>query len=276
MVGVSVLAGLVGAAVFASALQDDMLVVKPWRRHWKRWHDVADGFGWLAVFSPRFLVHAGIVAALLAIWMFGVLGFLLVVAVFVFGPRLLDRWVIMRRIRRFEQQLPAALDAIAAGLQAGRGLAQTVANLAGRFPNPVGAVLRDAEQQIRAGSDPGAALRRAGAAYPTREWHMFVDAVATLLRLGGNLAEITARAAETIRRRQRIQERLQTLTAQGRAQAWLMGALPLVMLLVLRAADPALFRLLIGTVAGWLVLMVAVVLEFVAVILMRRILAIEV
>ena len=66
------------------------------------------------------------------------------------------------------------------------------------------------------------------------------------------------------------------MTAQGKMQAWVMGALPLVLLLVLSQIDPVSIHLLFTTPQGQGVLLTVCVLETLGVLCLRRILAIHV
>ena len=51
--------------------------------------------------------------------------------------------------------------------------------------------------------------------------------------MGGNLAEILDVISYTIRERVRIQGEIAALTAQGRATAWVISALPIILMLLL-------------------------------------------
>jgi tight adherence protein B len=121
----------------------------------------------------------------------------------------------------------------------------------------------------------GDALRQSGERHPCREWEMFVDSTETLLKMGGQLAPMIDSVADTLRRRARVRERLMTLTAQGRAQGWVLGALPPFVLLALAAVDPHVFDWLTGTIGGWLTLGVAGGLELMALMWIRRLLRVD-
>jgi tight adherence protein B len=66
------------------------------------------------------------------------------------------------------------------------------------------------------------------------------------------------------------------LTAQGKMQAWIMGALPLVLLAALSQIDPSSVELMFFSQTGQLLLAVVLVLECVGIFWLRRILTIEV
>ena len=74
----------------------------------------------------------------------------------------------------------------------------------------------------------------------------------------------------------RASEPATTRTAEGRAQATLVGALPVPLLLVLDRLDPTFLKPLFDTLRGHLVLGAATLLWLVAVVWARRIVAVDV
>jgi tight adherence protein B len=104
--------------------------------------------------------------------------------------------------------------------------------------------------------------------------------LATLLQanreLGGNLAESLQRLAELLRGRLLMESRIRSLTAQGRMQGVVVGALPLVLLVVLYAMEGDTMRVLHTTAQGWAALALIAVLELSGFLLIRRIVKIDV
>lgn len=241
-----------------------------------QWREVLHDLGILPRIGVRLTVLLAAILFFLLLSLFGSLGIAAFILGFFLGPKRLEHWAQRRRLARFEQYLPEALESIASALRVGLSFPQAIQPLALDFPEPIRSVFAEALRAIQVGTPVGVALKEAGRNYPTREWWLFVEAVATLLRMGGNLAEITAKAADTLRRRQKIEERLRTLTAQGRMQAWIMGLLPVGMIFILKGIDPHIYELLVGSILGWGLLLLAGCLEFVALFLIRRILALEV
>jgi tight adherence protein B len=94
--------------------------------------------------------------------------------------------------------------------------------------------------------------------------------------LGGNLAESLHRLAELLRGRLLMEARIDSLTAQGRLQGVVVGALPLLLLAVLYAMESDTMQVLHTTVQGWATLMVMVALELTGFLLIRRIVRIDV
>jgi tight adherence protein B len=90
------------------------------------------------------------------------------------------------------------------------------------------------------------------------------------------MADLLERLSSNLRARQHVTGKINMLTAQGKMQAWIMGALPLVLLVALSQIDPSSVELMFFSQTGQLLLAVVLVLECVGIFWLRRILAIEV
>jgi hypothetical protein len=109
---------------------------------------------------------------------------------------------------------------------------------------------------------------------------IFAGIVTTMLivatRSGASLADLLERLCTNLRARQHLERKVEVMTTQGKMQAWVMGALPVVLLLVLSQVDPLSVQLLHSTSVGQAVLATIFTLECLGVYVLRRILAIDV
>ena len=110
---------------------------------------------------------------------------------------------------------------------------------------------------------------------PSEACSLIVAALRVASHTGGNIAETLEGIARTLRERFQLQGKLQALTAQGRLQAWIVGALPLLLLAALSYLDPEMMVTLWHTPIGWGVLSVVGVLEISGTLLIRRIVNID-
>jgi tight adherence protein B len=192
------------------------------------------------------------------------------------APRLLVLWLRQRRKRKLAQQLPDALALWSGLLRAGQGATQSLSHVAVRQTAPLGDELRMVLAQLRLGTGMDVAF------HGLRERAGLADLrlLATLLQanreLGGNLAESLHRLAELLRGRLLMEARIQSLTAQGRMQGVVVGALPVLLLMVLYAMEADTMRVLHTTPQGWAALALICVLELVGFLLIRRIVKIDV
>lgn len=111
---------------------------------------------------------------------------------------------------------------------------------------------------------------------PLQSMTLAVSAMRIAAETGGGLAEALERAAHTLRSKLAMEGKIRALTSQGKLQAIVVGLLPLGMLLALMKLEPADMGLLFTTHMGWGTLAVIVVLEFLGVLLIRKIVAIDV
>jgi tight adherence protein B len=93
---------------------------------------------------------------------------------------------------------------------------------------------------------------------------------------GGGLAETLERTAATLRSQHAMELKIRALTAQGKLQAWVVGLLPVFLLGVLTRLEPDAMAQLWTTRLGWGVLVSVLVMEFIGVVLIRRIVAIDI
>jgi tight adherence protein B len=182
-------------------------------------------------------------------------------------------WVLRTRARRrYAAALPAALEQIAAHLRGGGTVAQGVAALAGG-DGPLAADLR----RVQARADLGVGLADALTAWPAERDVDDVRAVAGALAVAGTLGGRSAHAldglAASLRDRLGAAAEARSLSAQARLSALVVGASPLAFLLFSALVDPASVGLLVRTNTGRLCLGLGLLLEVVAVLWMRRILA---
>ena len=192
------------------------------------------------------------------------------------APKQLLERLRSKRVSGFEQQLPAALLALAGALRAGISVATALRHIVEQASGPLaqefGLMLR--EQRLGVSFDT--ALGRIHERIPSEAMALLVAALRVASQTGGNLAEALESIAETLRARLQLQARIRALTAQGRLQAWIVGFLPLFLALVLDRLEPESMALLWHTPLGWAVLAVVLVLETAGVLMIRRIVNIDI
>lgn len=180
------------------------------------------------------------------------------------------------RLARFDAQLPDMLLTLASGLKAGASVPVVLRSLVEQAEPPLsqefGLMLR--EQRI--GVPLEQALVNLHGRVPSDATALVVAALRVASLTGGNLSETLERIAATLRATLHLQGRIGALTAQGRMQAWVMGALPPLLLFGLDRLEPQTMAVLWHTPAGWCVLALVGTLEVLGMILIRRIVDIEV
>jgi tight adherence protein B len=192
------------------------------------------------------------------------------------APRVAVLWLRQRRRRRLQHQLPDALALWAGLLRSGQGTTQALSQMAARQNAPLGDELRMVLAQLRLGATMDAAFQGLRDRAALADLRLLATVLQANRDLGGNLAESLHRLAELLRGRLLMEARIQSLTAQGRLQGVVVGALPLLLLVVLYAMENDTMRVLHTTVQGWATLTVMVALELTGFLLIRRIVRIDV
>ncbi|WMD23012.1 type II secretion system F family protein [Achromobacter seleniivolatilans] len=191
-------------------------------------------------------------------------------------PRMMVDGLRARRARRFEQQLPMALLMLAAALRAGVALATGLRHVVEQSGAPLAQEFGLMLREQRLGVPWDTSLDNLHTRMPADSTSLVVAAMRIAAQTGGNLAEALESIAQTLRARLQLQAKLQALTSQGRLQAWIVGALPLLLLAVLDQLEPEIMGLLWRTPMGWGVLAIVAVLEIAGVLLIRRIIRIDI
>ena len=211
---------------------------------------------------------------------YGALGSVAVAAVASLAPVRLPHLLLAalrrRRQARFDSQLPDTLLALACSLRAGASVAAALRHIVEHADAPLSQEFGLMLRQQRLGLSFDATLVDLGARMPSEAVAVLVSALRISAHTGGNLAEALERIATTLRATLQLQDRIRTLTAQGRMQAWVVGALAPLLALVLDALEPEAMAPLWHTPPGWAVLGVLALLEVTGMLWIRRIVRIDV
>jgi tight adherence protein B len=190
-------------------------------------------------------------------------------------PYLGVRWAATRRLRTFEEQLPQAVDMIAVSLRAGHAFPTGLLMAAEEVPEPLGGEFRLLYDQQKFGKSMPDVLREFAERVPLLDARIFVTAVLTQRETGGNLAEMLDKLAAVIRERFRIRRQVRALSAHGRFTGWTLALLPPTLALILFMIAPAHMRTLVDDPFGRQLLGVALALQIVGMLAIRRIVNVE-
>ncbi len=143
-----------------------------------------------------------------------------------------------RRLKAFNAALPDAIDLMARSLVAGHSIGSSIEMIAEQSPEPLAFEFVQVYQQQRLGLHFRDALLQMGSRIPSRDLQFLITAILVQKETGGDLTEILARAAHVIRDRVRIEGEVRTRTAQGRLTGWILGLLPVIMLVLINIVSP--------------------------------------
>ena len=226
-----------------------------------------------------FMLNIGaIVLASAAAWIVGGSPVLAFVAAATVGmlPRLALRVLRRRRLNAMEQQLPDALLMLGGAMKAGISLTQAIQQLVNETRPPISQEFDLMLQEQRLGVALDEALDNLSKRVPLQSVTLTVSAMRIAAETGGQLAETLERASQTLRAKLSMEAKIRALTSQGKLQAIVVGALPLLLIFVLNKMEPQAMGLMFRTQAGWATLVVIGLLEFFGVVIIRKIVDIDV
>ena len=146
-----------------------------------------------------------------------------------------------RRIARFGEQLPDALDVIVRGVRVGYPLSVALRLVAREMPDPVGPEFAMAADEIAFGQDIKTAMDHLYRRVGQEDLFFLVVAITVQSQTGGNVAEVLSRLAQLMRNRTKVHLKIRALSAEGRVSAKFLSAMPLILFVVVCLVSPTYF-----------------------------------
>jgi tight adherence protein B len=221
-------------------------------------------------------IAATAIGAALGMLLLGPVGTIVLMGAGVSSPTLLVRFYRAQRVKMFERQLVDALVGLAGAFRAGMTLYQAMEEIAKSSRPPLSQELSLTVREMRLGSQTDEALENLARRVASEDLQLVVTSINTARSLGGNMAEMLDTLSRTIRERFRIEGRIRSLTAQGKLQGMIMGAMPVLVWLAFDALRPDLTRPMMKHWFGYAMVGVVVVMELLGALIIRRVIGIRV
>ena len=161
------------------------------------------------------------------------------------------------KTHKFEAQLPDALDFISRALRSGHSLNAAFAMVAEEVADPVGAEFKRVVDELTFGVDFTTTMNNFDERMESSDLSFFVVSLLVQRTTGGNLAEVTATIARTVRERFKFHKKMDVLSAEGRISGIILGALPIAVGVLLYFFNPGYISVLWTTPTGLQVMTVA-------------------
>ena len=192
-----------------------------------------------------------------------------------FAPVWVVTWKAGRRLLKFEEQFPEAIDLLARALRAGHAFTSGLSMVAEELPAPVGTEFRLAYDRQNFGMPLPLALKELGERVPLLDARFFVTAVLTQRDAGGNLSEVLDNLSSVIRERFKVKRQVRVVTAHARMTGWVLAMLPPGLGLALTFLSPDNMSLLWTDPLGIKFLIGAVILQVIGTLIIRKLVDIE-
>ncbi|MFC1478611.1 type II secretion system F family protein [Candidatus Margulisiibacteriota bacterium] len=191
-------------------------------------------------------------------------------------PHFYLKGAIKKKIKKFDAMLANTITMIANTLKSGFGLRQALQVVAEEMPPPVSTEFRKVIQEIVWGLTQEEALSNLNKRIPSEDLDLMVTSILIQCEIGGNLSDILSKIAETIRERKRIKGEVNSLTAQGKVSGVIIGALPIVIGGMIFTINPKYMLSLFTHPLGLVALGMAIFLEVIGAVIIKKIIALDV
>lgn len=182
---------------------------------------------------------------------------------------------IRRRRKKFTNQLGDMLTMVANALRAGFSFMQAFELISREMDAPMGREVQLVVNEVNLGNTLESALDNMQRRVASPDFELVVTAVLIQRQVGGDLASILDTISETIAERVRMRREVMTLTAQGRASAWVLMLIPIGLAIVMYGINPEYLSPLIETDIGRMFVIGAVISEIIGCIIIQRIVDIK-
>ncbi|NQT20811.1 MAG: type II secretion system F family protein [Planctomycetes bacterium] len=199
---------------------------------------------------------------------FGLLGLL--------APEVLVRTLRKRRRVKFGVQLVDALMSMSNALRTGFSLPQGFELVQREMDDPISQEFRLMNTEVRLGVSMEDSMQHMLERMPSEDLDLVITAINISHEVGGGLTEVFDNISKTIRERQRLEGKINSLTAMGKMQAGIICSLPILMALALNFTNPELMKPLLHTPLGWCLFGTILVLEVCGILVIRKIIRIDI
>jgi tight adherence protein B len=181
-----------------------------------------------------------------------------------------------RRLKKFQSQLPDALELVARALRSGQSLASAMHVVAEEMPQPIAGEFGRVFEEQNLGIPIEDALKNMCERVPNMDLRFFVTSVGIQRQTGGDLAEILDKIGYVVRERFRILGQVKALTGEGRLSGVVLIALPFGLFGFMLNAKPDYVKPLWEEPLGQKMSIFAIIAQIVGALVIRKIVNIKV
>ena len=176
---------------------------------------------------------------------------------------------------KFNSQLAPAMDIMCSSLRAGFPIQTAIASISEEMPDPISREFRYAIKECKLGITLDDALKHVSERMDSEDMSLLVNAISIQREVGGNLASVLDTISETVRNRIKVQENIKTLTTQGTLSGYVVGAMPILLMLGIMIMSPGYMDPLLQTDIGHMILAAAAAMEIIGFIIIKKIVKIN-
>jgi tight adherence protein B len=186
----------------------------------------------------------------------------------------LPRWIlgglVKSRQKKFTNQLADAIDVIVRGVKSGLPLSQCLRIIAQESPEPLRTEFQMLVDAQAMGVPPDQAMQRLFDRMPLPEVNFFAIVLVIQQKTGGNLSESLGNLSTVLRSRKLMREKVKALSAEAKASAMIIGALPFIVMVLVYITRPDYMTILFVNPTGHLILLGASFMMVSGILIMRN------
>jgi tight adherence protein B len=229
----------------------------------------------------RFFTIGGALGLVAGLILFSLTGEILAGAAGAFaGAFGLPRWILAylknRRINRFLNELPNAMDIIVRGVRAGLPLGDCFRTIASEAQEPVRTEFRAIMETMAMGVPLSESVLKLYERVPITEANFFAIVISIQQKAGGNLAEAIGNLSKVVRERKKMKSKVAAMSSEAKASAGIIATLPFAVGLMTYLSSPRYIELLWTTLTGRIALTASGVWMIVGVLVMKKMISFKV
>ncbi len=190
------------------------------------------------------------------------------------GGLFLPHWYVnfkrRRHFKKFTANLADAVDVVVRGVKVGLPLTECFKIVAREARSPVKEQFQLIVEDQLVGMPLADATERLPERIPIVEARFFSIVISIQSRSGGSLAETLGNLSKVLRERQKMFDKIKALSSESKASAYIISALPLVVVGALAVVSPDYISLLFTDKTGHIVLVVCALLMIAGTLVMRK------
>ena len=203
----------------------------------------------------QYYIVSGVLGAVFGLLAYLVIGSVPAALAAIFAGGIgLPMWILAffrkRRIARFIDELPTAIDIITRGVRAGIPVSDCFRIISREAEEPIRSEFRIVVESQTLGLSLGEALVKMYERVPVSDVNFFAIVIGIQAKSGGNLSEALANLSRVLRERKKMAGKIQAMSMEAKASGGIIAALPFVVATLTYIASPDYIALLWTTDVG--------------------------
>lgn len=185
-------------------------------------------------------------------------------------PRFIVGYVLKRRMKRFIEEFPNALDVMVRSIKSGLPLNDSLKLIANEAQEPVKSEFRKVVDSQQLGLSVPESVARMYQSISLSEVNFFAIVIAIQAQAGGNLSEALGNLSRVLRDRKKMKAKVGALSMEAKASAVIIGALPFIVSFLVYMTSPAYMMILFTDPRGHLIMGASAVWMTIGILVMRN------